>query len=230
VRLPGGPIVGKVRDRATVEGSGGTGEYFTSARIIEGAARELGKGFEIERRVSGATQRRAGKVPKPTADSSAAVSWKDVDNIDLDAPGNVLLTRWTTADETHHLVRDRSDQVESASSAQGPRPSLGTSIEVRRRPFARERRQRIVSRRDVNASNSLGVGLTSVTDDCSIDDQCSHPGYPVCPVIVERPETTLPVEQTAEAKRPGHDARRRMTPAESKLPPSTSARASLCKA
>src|SRR5450755_4601731 len=132
----------------------------------------------MERRVSGATQRRAGKVPKLAADSSAAVSWKDVDNIDLDAPGNVLLTRWTTADETHHLVRDRSDHVESVCSPQGLRPSLCTSIEVRRRPFARERRQRIVSRRDVNASNALGVGLTSVTDDCSIDAQCSHPGYP----------------------------------------------------
>jgi hypothetical protein len=90
VRLPGGPIISKVRDRASVEGSGGTGEYFTSSRIIEGAARELGKGFEIERRVSGATQRRAGKVPKLTADSSAAVSWKDVDNIDLDAPRECL--------------------------------------------------------------------------------------------------------------------------------------------
>jgi hypothetical protein len=109
VRLPGGPIISKVRDRASVEGSGGTGKYFTSARIIESAARELGEGFEIERRVSGATQLRAGKVPKLTAYSRAAVSWKDVDNIDLDAAGNVLLAGGTTADEPHHLVRDRSD-------------------------------------------------------------------------------------------------------------------------
>jgi hypothetical protein len=35
----------------------------------------------------------------------------------------------------------------------------------------------------VNASNPLGVGLTSVTDDCSIDahNQCLHPGYTVRP-------------------------------------------------
>src|SRR5450432_2469712 len=90
--------------------------HLTSARIIEGAARELGQGFEIERRVSGATQGRAGKVPKLAADSRAAVSWKDMDNIDLDAAGNVLLTRWTTADEPHHLIRDRSDDVESVCS------------------------------------------------------------------------------------------------------------------
>ena len=89
-----------------------------TARIIEGAARELGEGFKIERRVSGATQGRAGKVPKLAADSRAAVSWKDVDNIDLDAPGNGLLTRWTTADEPHHLVRDRSDHVKSVCSLQ----------------------------------------------------------------------------------------------------------------
>jgi hypothetical protein len=116
VRLPGGPIVSKVRDRASVEGSGGTLEHFTSARIIEGAARELGNGFEIERRVTGAAQGRAGKVPKLAADSSAAVSWMDVDNVDLDAPGNVLLTRWATSDEPHDLVRYRSDQVESVCS------------------------------------------------------------------------------------------------------------------
>jgi len=116
VRLPGGPIVSKVRDRASVEGSCGTGEYFTSARIIEGATRELGKGFEIERRVSGAAQGRAGKVPKLAADSSAAVLWKNVNNIDLDAPGNVLLTRWTTTDESDYLVRDRGDHVESVCS------------------------------------------------------------------------------------------------------------------
>jgi hypothetical protein len=130
VRLPGGPIISKVRDRASVEGSGGTGNYFTSARIIEGATRELGKGFEIERRVSGATQGRAGNVPKLTADSSAAVSRKDVENIDLDAPANVLLTRWTTADETYHLVRDHGDHGESVCSPQGLRPSLGTWIEI----------------------------------------------------------------------------------------------------
>jgi len=118
VRLPGGPIISKVRDRASVEGSGSSGEHLPTARIIEGAAGELGKGFEIEGRVSGATQGRAGKVPKLPADSRAAVSWKDVDNIDLDAAGNVLLTRWTTADEPHHLVRDRSDHVESVCSLQ----------------------------------------------------------------------------------------------------------------
>lgn len=118
MRLPGGPIINKVRDRASVEGSGSTVEHLTSARIIEGAARELGKGFETERRVSGATQGRAGKVPKPAADSCAAVSWKDVDYIDLDAPGHCLLTRWTTADEPHHLVRDRSDDVKSVCGLQ----------------------------------------------------------------------------------------------------------------
>ncbi len=36
-------MISKVRDRASVEGSGGAGEHFTSARIIEEAARELGK-------------------------------------------------------------------------------------------------------------------------------------------------------------------------------------------
>lgn len=113
MRPPCGPIVRKVGNRASVEGAGGTGEHLTSPRIIEGAARELGKGFEIERRVLGATQGRAGKVPKLATDPGAAVSWKDVDNIDLDTPGNVLLTRWTTADETNHLVRDRSDHVDS---------------------------------------------------------------------------------------------------------------------
>jgi hypothetical protein len=118
VRLPGGPIISKVRDRASVKGSGSTGEHLPTASIIEAAARELGKGFEVERRMSGATQGRAGKVPKPAADSRAAVSWKDVDNIDLDAPRNVLLTRWTAADETHHLVRDRGDHVESVCSLQ----------------------------------------------------------------------------------------------------------------
>jgi len=111
-------MIRKVRDRASVEGSGGTGEHLPTARIIEGAARELGEGFKIERRVSGATQGRAGKVPKPAADSCAAMSWKDVDYVDLDAPGNGLLTRWTTADEPHHVVRDRSDHVESVCSLQ----------------------------------------------------------------------------------------------------------------
>ena len=118
VRLPGGPIVGKVRDRAAEEGSGSAGEHLPSAGIIESAARELGKGFEIERRVSGATQGRAGKVPKLAADPRAAVSGKDVENIDLDAPRNVLLTRWPPADEPHHLVRDRGDHVESVCSLQ----------------------------------------------------------------------------------------------------------------
>ena len=118
VRLPGGPIISKVSDHATVEGSGSTGEHLPTARIIEGAAGKLGKGFEVERRASWATQGRAGKLPKLAADSRTAVSWKDVDNIDLDAAGNVLLTRWTTADEPHHLVRDRSDHVESVCSLQ----------------------------------------------------------------------------------------------------------------
>lgn len=106
-------MVNKVRDRTSIEGSGSTSEHLPTASIIEAAARELGKGFEIERRVSGATQGRAGTVPKLAADSRAAVSWKNVDDIDLDAAANVLLTRWTTADEPHDLVRNRSDQVES---------------------------------------------------------------------------------------------------------------------
>jgi len=118
VRLPGGPIISKVRDRAAEEGSGSTAEHLPTAGIIEGAARELGQGFEIERRVSGATQGRAGKVPKLAADSRAAVSWQDVDNVDLDAARNVLPTWWTTADEPHHLVRDRGDHVESICSLQ----------------------------------------------------------------------------------------------------------------
>jgi hypothetical protein len=113
VRLPGGPEISKVRDRASVEGSGITGDHVPTAGIIKVAARELGKGFKIERGVGGATQGRAGKVPKLAADSRAAMSWKDVHNIDLDAPRNVLLTRWTAADEPHHLVRDRGDHVES---------------------------------------------------------------------------------------------------------------------
>ncbi len=107
-----------MRDRASVEGPGSAGEYLPTAGIIEGAAGELGKGFEIERRVSGTTQGRAGKLPKLAADSRAAVGWKDVDNIDLDAPRNVLVTRWTAADEPHDLVHDRGDHVESACSLQ----------------------------------------------------------------------------------------------------------------
>jgi hypothetical protein len=118
VRLPGGPIIGKVRDRASVEGSGSACEDLPAASIIKVAARELGKGFEIERRVSGATQGRAGKVPKLATDSRAAVTWKDVNNIDLDAALNVLLTRWTAADEPHDLVHDRCDQIESTCSLQ----------------------------------------------------------------------------------------------------------------
>ena len=118
MRFPGGPIISKVRDLATVEGSGSTGEHLPTAGIIEGAARELSKGFEIEGSMSGATQGRTGKVPKLAADSRTAVSWKDVDNIDLDAPRNVLLTRWTAADKPHHLVRDRGDHVESVRSLQ----------------------------------------------------------------------------------------------------------------
>jgi len=129
VRLPGGPVVSKVGDRASVEGSGSPGEHLPTAGIIEGAARELGKGFEIERRVSGTPQGRASTVPKLAADPRAAVTRKDVDNIDLDAPwidsasccsegSNVLLTRWTAADEPHHLVRDRGDHVESVCSLQ----------------------------------------------------------------------------------------------------------------
>jgi hypothetical protein len=140
VRLPSWPIISKVRDRASVEGSGSAGEHLPAARIIEGAARELGKGLEIERRVSGATQGRAGKVPKLAADSRAAVSWEDVDNIDLDASRNALATKWTAADEPHHLVRERGDHVESVCGLQGRGPLLGTPIEVRRWPFARERR------------------------------------------------------------------------------------------
>jgi hypothetical protein len=41
-----------------------------------------------------------------------------MDNIDLDGPRNVLLTRWTAADESHHLVCDRGDHVESVCSLQ----------------------------------------------------------------------------------------------------------------
>jgi hypothetical protein len=118
VRFPGGPAVGDVRDRAAVEGSGSASEHLPTTGVIEGATRELGKGFEIERRVSGATQGRAGKVPKLAADSPTAVSWKDVNNIDLDAPRNALLTRRTATDKPHHLVRDRGDQVESVYSLQ----------------------------------------------------------------------------------------------------------------
>jgi hypothetical protein len=55
MRLPSGPIISKVRDRASVEGAGSPGEHLPAAGIIEGATRELGEGFEIERRVSGAT-------------------------------------------------------------------------------------------------------------------------------------------------------------------------------
>ena len=139
------------------QGSCSAGEYLPTAGFIEGAARELGKGFETERCVSGATQGRAGELPKLAADPRAAISWKDVDHIDLDALGNILLARWTAADEPHHLVRDRSDHVESVWILQSRNPLLGTAMEVRRWPFARERRQRVVSRRDVNASNALSV-------------------------------------------------------------------------
>lgn len=116
--LPGRPIVNKVRDVASVEGSGITGEHLPTAGIIERAARELGNGFETERREDGAPQGRAGKVPKLAADSRAAVSGKDVDNINLDALRSALLTRWTAADEPHHLVSDRGDHVESLCSLQ----------------------------------------------------------------------------------------------------------------
>ena len=110
-------MVNEVRDRGSVEGSSSAGVHLPTAGIIEGA-RELGERFEIEGRVSGATQSRAGTIPKLTANSRAALSWKDVDDIDLDAPRNVLLPRWTAADEAHHLVHDRGDQVESVCSLQ----------------------------------------------------------------------------------------------------------------
>lgn len=114
--FPGGPPISEVRDRASVEGADSAGEHLPTARIIEGAARKLGKGFEIKRRASRATQGRATKVPKLAADACAAVSGKDVDNVDLDAPRNVLLTRWTAANEPHDFVRDRCDHVESVRS------------------------------------------------------------------------------------------------------------------
>jgi hypothetical protein len=118
VWLPGGPKIRKVCDRASVEGSCRAGEHLPAAGIIEGAARELGKRFEIERRVIGATQSRAGNVPKLSPDSRAAMSWKNVDNVDLETPRNVLLTWWAAADEPHHLVRDSGDHVESLCSLQ----------------------------------------------------------------------------------------------------------------
>jgi hypothetical protein len=111
-------MIREVRDHASEEGSGSTGEHLPTAGIVEGAARELGKGFEVERREGGAAQRRAGKVPKLAADSRSAVSGKDVHNIDLDAPRNVLLTRGTAADEPHHLVRNRGDHIESVCGLQ----------------------------------------------------------------------------------------------------------------
>lgn len=52
VRFSGGPIVGEVRDYASEEGTGTAREHLPTASIVESAARELGKGFEIERRVS----------------------------------------------------------------------------------------------------------------------------------------------------------------------------------
>lgn len=158
-------MVGKVRDRAPEKGSGSTGEHLPTAGIIEGAAGELGKGFEIERPESRATQGRAGNVPKLAADSRAAVTWQDVNDVDLDAPRNDLLARRTAADEPHHLILDRGDHVESVRRLQRRSPVRGASNEVRRRPFARQRRHRVVSRRDMNARNALGIGLSSATDD-----------------------------------------------------------------
>jgi hypothetical protein len=111
-------MIHKERDLASVEGSDSAGEHLPTAGIVEGAARELGKGLEIERRDSGATQGRAGKVPKLAADSRAAVGGKNVDNVDLDGPRNVLLARWTAADEPYHLARDRGDHVDSVCSLQ----------------------------------------------------------------------------------------------------------------
>ncbi|MDF3066418.1 MAG: hypothetical protein K0R38_2019 [Polyangiaceae bacterium] len=106
-------MISNACDLATEEGSGGTREHLTTAGVIESAARQLGEGFEIERRESGAAQRRTGNVPKLPADPCAAVSWENVDDIDLDAHLNAFLTRWTAADEPHHLVRDCGDHVDS---------------------------------------------------------------------------------------------------------------------
>lgn len=48
----------------------------------------------------------------------AAVTWQDMDHIDLDGPWKVLLTRWTAADEPHHLIRDGGDHIESVRGLQ----------------------------------------------------------------------------------------------------------------
>jgi hypothetical protein len=101
-----------------VEGPSAASQHLSTASLIESAARELGKRFEIERGVRDAAHGRTSNVPKPAADACAAVAWKDVKNIDLDAPRNLLLTRRTAADETHYLVCDRGDHVQSLCSLQ----------------------------------------------------------------------------------------------------------------
>lgn len=101
-----------------MEGTRGTSARLPTASIVKGAARELGKGFETQRREIGTAQDRAGEVPKLAADPRAAVRWKDVNNIDLDAAWDGLVTRRTAADEPHHLVRDRGHQVDALCNLQ----------------------------------------------------------------------------------------------------------------
>jgi hypothetical protein len=106
-------MIGKVGDCASEECAWSACEHLPAARIIEGAAREPGKGFEIERQESLATQGRTSKLPEVARDSGATMTRKDVQNVDLDAAQNVVLARWTAADEPDYVVRDRGDQVES---------------------------------------------------------------------------------------------------------------------
>jgi hypothetical protein len=106
VRLPGRPVVGKVRDFSSEKRSYSAGKNLAPPRVVEGAARELGKRFEIHRRSSGAPQCHASKVPELAADTPAAVSWQHMDHIDLDRPQKVLLARWAATDKPNYLIRD----------------------------------------------------------------------------------------------------------------------------
>lgn len=115
VRLAGAPMVDDIRDCASEERAGSTCEHFPTARIVEAAARQLSKAFEIQRRKRAATQARASNVPKAARDPSPAVRWKHVHDVDLDAARTArtaMLPRWPASDESDHALRDRRDHSE----------------------------------------------------------------------------------------------------------------------
>lgn len=167
-RLPLRPSVDDLRDRATLVEAELALDEISAARLVEGAASELGVGGHVETSKLRAPDLIADGGPKPAPDASAAMARQDVDHVELEARRQVIAPGRARGGEADDLAIDLRDHFDAARLILRRRqPVLPLSrllLHVEGLPLAGQRSVRLRRGGDVDERDRPGVRDLSSPD------------------------------------------------------------------